>query len=413
MKGMRRALLGWCAGLLGAAAHDALGQCMYDVTVIETPDFGCPHGFTSQSVLVEINAAGNAVGQTIVCVFSAAVFVWTPETDYELLPFPASGAAGLTNGGLIAGTRYTDSAPDGEPYLYDGQQVTSLGAPPGATYCFAEGINEQGWVVGRWGNNQTGQPAQAAFLWHNGLMTDLSPDLGAPYSQAWDVNDLGQVTGYMGTNLDDGHAFIWDSGAVTELPVIPGGFTSRGVSINNCGDVAGSGKITNPDTGASESRGFLYMDGQLTVLELFPGDVSSRPMWINDERQVIVWSFTSNPSSPDRWVLWQDGVQTDLMDLIPDSAGVNLLGAASINNAGQVAASGWVQGVEQIAALLLTPQEPPPGDLTRDCQVGVLDLLGMLAAWGACPEGEDCPADFTGDGDVNWLDLMTLLVNWS
>ncbi len=264
---------------------------------------------------------------------------------------------------------------------------------------FAEGINEQGWVAGRWGNGVTGQPAHAAFLWHDGLMTDLSPDLGTPSSQAWDINDLGQVTGEMGPSSNNGHAFIWDDGAVTELPTVPGGFTSRGYAINNHGDVAGFGNILNPNTGATVNRGFVYVDAQMTVLEPFPGDAYSQAMWINDERQVIGRSFT--PNSVERRFLWEDGVQTDLMDLIPGPAGVNLKGAASINNAGQIAANGWVQGLDQIAALLLTPQEPPPGDVTCDCHVGVVDLLAMLAGWGACPEGADCSADFTGDGVVN------------
>ncbi len=409
MKRMRGALLLGCAGLLSAAAaQQAIGQCLYDVTVIETPDFGCPEYLSSSSFLSSVNDLGQGAGNTIICVFTGAAFVWSPKTGYELLPFPASGVDGLTNGGLIAGTWWTDSGLDGEPYLFDGQQVTSLGAPPGATYCWAEGINEQGWVVGRWGNVQTGP--QGAFLWHDGVMSDLSPDLGTPRSDAWDINDLGQVTGEMGTNLNDGHAFIWDDGAVTVLPFVPGGFTSRGYAINNRGDVAGFGKTTNPSTGAIENRGFVYMDGQMTVLEPFPGDVYSQALAINDARHVLGRSFTS---SSERTFIWQDGVQTDLNDLITASASVIVKGALSINNAGQIGGSGRIPGVLEGAALLLTPQAPPQADLNHDCHVGVLDLLAILASWGVCPVDQDCPADFNGDGTVNWVDLMMLLVDWS
>ena len=54
---------------------------------------------------------------------------------------------------------------------------------------------------------------------------------------------------------------------------------------------------------------------------------------------------------------------------------------------------------------------PPdcPADLDGDDTVGILDLLALLAAWGADPGG---PPDFDGDGTVGILDLLTLLANW-
>ncbi len=48
-------------------------------------------------------------------------------------------------------------------------------------------------------------------------------------------------------------------------------------------------------------------------------------------------------------------------------------------------------------------------DLDGSGDVGILDLLALLAAWGPNP-GD--PADFDGDGTVGILDLLTLLANW-
>ena len=48
-------------------------------------------------------------------------------------------------------------------------------------------------------------------------------------------------------------------------------------------------------------------------------------------------------------------------------------------------------------------------DLDNSGDVGILDLLALLAAWGADPGG---PPDFDGDGTVGILDLLTLLANW-
>ncbi|MCZ6612725.1 MAG: hypothetical protein O6941_08820, partial [Planctomycetota bacterium] len=52
---------------------------------------------------------------------------------------------------------------------------------------------------------------------------------------------------------------------------------------------------------------------------------------------------------------------------------------------------------------------PCPWDLNGSGDVGILDLLALLAAWGPNP-GD--PADFDGDGTVGILDLLTLLANW-
>ena len=50
-----------------------------------------------------------------------------------------------------------------------------------------------------------------------------------------------------------------------------------------------------------------------------------------------------------------------------------------------------------------------PWDLDGSGDVGILDLLALLAAWGTNPGG---PPDFDGGGNVGILDLLTLLANW-
>jgi hypothetical protein len=57
---------------------------------------------------------------------------------------------------------------------------------------------------------------------------------------------------------------------------------------------------------------------------------------------------------------------------------------------------------------------PPcaPADLNCDGVVDVSDLLLLLAAWGPCPENQDCPGDLDGDGAVDVSDLLILLANW-
>jgi choice-of-anchor B domain-containing protein len=55
------------------------------------------------------------------------------------------------------------------------------------------------------------------------------------------------------------------------------------------------------------------------------------------------------------------------------------------------------------------------GDLDGDGQVGILDFLALLAAWGPCPGAcpPSCPADLNGDCEVGIVDFLTLLANWT
>ena len=50
-----------------------------------------------------------------------------------------------------------------------------------------------------------------------------------------------------------------------------------------------------------------------------------------------------------------------------------------------------------------------PEDLNGDNEVGIEDLLALLAAWGTDPGG---PPDFDGSGDVGIQDLLQLLAAW-
>lgn len=51
-------------------------------------------------------------------------------------------------------------------------------------------------------------------------------------------------------------------------------------------------------------------------------------------------------------------------------------------------------------------------DLDGDGNVGVSDLIILLASWGPCADCDDCPADLSGDCTVGVNDLIILLANW-
>ena len=54
------------------------------------------------------------------------------------------------------------------------------------------------------------------------------------------------------------------------------------------------------------------------------------------------------------------------------------------------------------------------GDTNLDGAVDVTDLLGVISAWGTCPDlPVDCPADIDGNGVVDVSDLLSLIADWS
>ena len=50
-----------------------------------------------------------------------------------------------------------------------------------------------------------------------------------------------------------------------------------------------------------------------------------------------------------------------------------------------------------------------PGDVNDDGAVNSLDLVAVLATWGACA---DCDEDFDFSGVVGVNELVTILANW-
>jgi hypothetical protein len=72
------------------------------------------------------------------------------------------------------------------------------------------------------------------------------------------------------------------------------------------------------------------------------------------------------------------------------------------------------QGNFVIVEIASEPGTPDcPADLTGDGNVGVPDLLALLACWGPVTPGAGCEAaDLTGNGSVGVPDLLELLANW-
>ena len=283
--------------------------------------------------------------------------------------------------------------------MWQGGEVILLGTMPGGNFSLASAINEQGQIVGRWGNSATGDPALGAFRWVAGVMSSIELPMG-PNAVAVDVNQSGAIVGWMG-QLIDSRAFIWADGEVTDLGVIPNGFTGKAAAINDVGQVCGEGALVRD--GRTVLHSFMWKGERMIDLGTLPGTAFSRAADLNDHGQIVGYCHNAGLTGLTPFI-WQDGVMTNLNDLIPPEQNVTVSIAQAINNAGQITAD--ESGTSD--TVLLTPIAPPIGDINIDCTVDVDDLIILLSDWAQT----DSLADLNGDGVVNVLDLIILLLDF-
>ena len=120
-----------------------------------------------------------------------------------------------------------------------------------------QAINNKTQVVGA--SDLSGDTINHAFLWEKGVMTDLGTLPGYPHSIAEGINDEGQVVGgaseqpFLGGNCT---AFLWQDGVMTDLnTLIPPGsplYLCFASGINSRGQIAGTAVNSS-----GEARAFL------------------------------------------------------------------------------------------------------------------------------------------------------------
>ena len=397
-----------CGSVVAVMAGAAGAQPMYEI--VDLTDLLDPLGLPIATA-ASINNDGTIVGFAPAEDFYEAAVVWHGAEDVEmlgLLPGDNAGAALRVEGdGTILGvsnfvevvqcpnfikiyeTRkavaWTDGAPSNLNELVSG----------GAGYIdltVTQDRTDGGAFVG-WGRS-FGKPPYTSYgflMDADGVVTDLG-SLTRPMA----ANESGQVVGYDGTGQDK--AYLWDDGVLTNLHEGQGfsGVTSRAWAISDDGVILGEAQfdIAKPE----EPTAWIGGVAQRLVPEV------SRPQGVAtgvNGAGVVVGYYNDLDDLGTEWMSFRidDGVRTDLFDLLVDVDGWTSLLARGINDKGQIVGYG-VHNNQLGRAFLMTPV--CAADFNGDGALDILDFVALQAAF----QAGDGSADINGDGHLDILDFV-------
>ncbi|MCG3131669.1 MAG: hypothetical protein FLDDKLPJ_02474 [Phycisphaerae bacterium] len=338
-------------------------------------------------------------------------------TDLGTLGTSPSRAWGIDEVGRIVGessVRLDEEHLHG--FLWNGA-IVDLGAQPGWPHSIAFALNKAGQVVGP--SFRLGDMNDAATRWAEGVIEPL----GAFTPRALNSDCVVAGVRYVddGAGLWMEQAVRWENGALTPLPTL-GGQNAWAAAINDAGWVVGASQMPDEAT----VRAALWLDNAVFDLGTLGGD-SSQALAVNASGYVVGWSdaadgtqhaflfevdsggnvtarrdlgelgggtsyaFSLNASgdvvgsSDDAAFLWTMGEMIDLNTRIDPLSGWTLKDAVAINDAGQIAGRGTVEG--EFHAYLLTPGDSV--DCTRIRKLTARCVDGKLTAKvvSSLPEG--------------------------
>ena len=325
---------------------------------------------------VDLNRRGQVLGWGYLDV-GVEVFLWDQKHGYKFidalaheLEIPVKAAA-FNDRGQIVSTQPIE--PDGAflraVIWQQGKGLQFLQPAPGDDSSVATDINNRGEVVGISGPYPNESAiGERSVIWDRQGRVTVIPAF--PYSESdrpYAMNDAGQV---VGANYVSGEVrgYIWDR--KSGLRAIEGLISGRpGIlhAINDHGEAVGSSSFYN---GTSGAHAIFWSEATGTVdLGDLPGAIeNSFASDINNRRQIV--GYGTGPGGS-KAVIWDSAGQIhDLNELIvrdqPDDQYLYILGAAKINDAGWITASGFDTRDRDYRTFLLTPARRSPMG-TYDC----------------------------------------------
>jgi probable HAF family extracellular repeat protein len=290
--------------------------------------------------------------------------LWENGVIHDLGTLPGgyeSYSSAISNRGQVVGVA-SNAIPDANSMSFPGYQARAflwdkqrgmqdLGALSGGTDAIAVTINQPGQVIG-WSYTSSAPNANCingytlvtgSFIWDekNG-MEDLG-GFGGTCTLATDLNDKGQVVGTSNLTGDRATGII-DLGTL-------GGSISEGWAINEKGDAVGGSFLSGHQFENAVRWRKTGGRWQATNLGTVNDSNCSFAFSINVSGQIVGISGTNCALA----FLWEDGgPMVDLNTLLSSDSGIQVYGVATINDRGEIAASG-VDANGNNHALLLIP----------------------------------------------------------
>jgi probable HAF family extracellular repeat protein len=330
---------------------------------------------------------------------AAASTSWALPAHYHVTDLgPASQGLHINADGVVSGIDARNGVD--APALWVDGVVTDLATIDG--WGSAEGVNASN-VTSGYVQNASGFPSAASWA-SDGALTDLGAIVGATFSDAPSINDQGDCL--VNAELADGtsHAYIAPGCTGETFEDYAGHHHVHGVSgvaINSKGEVVGTASF-----GHKMTHAFLYKKGKLSDLGVLPGFATSEGRGLNAKGHVVGRSQTgqgkyhksmgqfwngetltaigtlgglqSIPNginigdvivgiSQDQETFWRPFVldmgtpgsrMIDLNTMLDASgAGWTLIAPLSINDAGQIVATGVIAGDSVERSAILTPAD--------------------------------------------------------
>lgn len=423
------ALVGIAA--LAWATPSCLAQCLYEAEVIASAPLPWPYdGLWNAVTPYSMNVCHTVVG-TVASHLDDTIdlqgFIWHPGDQYVTPIEPPLGArwtkfADVNDLNQVVG-EFRVGNPDFKYAFIQNLDTGDLTVippplPPNrGYYAVATGINNQGQVVGYWGNTWIGNPVSAAFLWQNGVFQDLTPILQTTESQALAINEMGVIAGWLTNAEGDMSAFRYEitTRALTTFGPIATGTSSWANCINSAGSViagAGDGLARQP---AGWPRAMQASDGTRVDLGSLQGKPLSSALVVDALGRVggTSWAIGGGPSSVPHAFLWQAGSMFDFNDQMPFLPLLSIAKSiVDLKDDGSILGGGvWYGGLAGIAlrGFLAHPAGFPHGDVNLDCAVNVTDISLVTQYWGTT----STIGDADKNGFVDGADLGWILANWS
>jgi probable HAF family extracellular repeat protein len=195
----------------------------------------------------------------------------------------------------------------------------------------------------------------------------LPPLLSDSVSSATAINDRGQVVGISGIcdvavgRFSAAHAVLWEDGVPTDIGDLGGVAWNTPMAINHQGVVVGFANVPGGSTpGAFHAHAFRWTEADgIEDLGTLPGavpgdpdDAISQGLGINGRGQVVGLSCGVRGC---RAFIWEDGVMSDLNDLLAPEFEGHLVFANDINDAGQITGQAIDPVTGDAVAFVATP----------------------------------------------------------